>query len=95
MLEQLGYSVRHVSSAEAALAEMACAGVDVLFSDVVMPGNMDGISLARQARKQNPGLPILLTTGYAATRQQDIEFPILRKPYQLHELSQALASLPR
>jgi CheY-like chemotaxis protein len=91
MLEQLGYTVRHVSSANAALTEIELDGIDVLFSDIVMPGQMDGIALARQARKLNPNLPILLTTGYSGTRQN--EFPILRKPYRLEELSQALAAL--
>jgi PAS domain S-box-containing protein len=91
MLEQLGYTVRHVSSANAALTEIELDGIDVLFSDIVMPGQMDGIALARQVRKLNPNLPILLTTGYSGTRQN--EFPILRKPYRLEELSQALAAL--
>jgi len=91
MLEQLGYTVRHVSSATAALTEIELNGIDVLFSDIVMPGQMDGIALARQARKLHPHLPILLTTGYSGTRQN--EFPILRKPYRLEELSQALAAL--
>jgi PAS domain S-box-containing protein len=93
MLEQLGYSVRHVSNAEAALLEIERNGIDILFSDIVMPGKMDGVGLARCVRQSKPSLPILLTTGYAASRHRKIEFPVLKKPYQIHELSQALASL--
>lgn len=93
MLEQLGYSVRHVSNAEAAMEAIHNNGIDILFSDIVMPGKIDGIGLARQVRQHNPQLPILLTTGYVATRDRHVEFPILKKPYQLHELGRALSEL--
>jgi PAS domain S-box-containing protein len=93
MLEQLGYSVRHVPNAEAAMEAIHNNGIDILFSDVVMPGKMDGIGLARHVRQHKPQLPILLTTGYVATRDRHVEFPILKKPYQLHELGRALSEL--
>jgi CheY-like chemotaxis protein len=94
MLEQLGYSVQHVSNAEAALDAIERNGIDLVFSDIVMPGKMDGIGLARRVRQHKPDLPILLTTGYAAAPQRQVEFPVLRKPYQIHELGRALAALP-
>ena len=94
LLEQLGYSVRWASSADAALREIEKNGIDILFSDIVMPGHMDGISFARAVRLKHPHLPILLATGYAkAGYDVGSDFPILRKPYALHELSQALAKL--
>ncbi|MFK4506836.1 PAS domain S-box protein [Bradyrhizobium daqingense] len=96
LLEQLGYSVRRVADAEAALREIEADGVDFVFSDIVMPGKMDGLSLAQHLRQIRPGLPILLATGYsevAAGVRGD--FPILRKPYEIHELSEAIAKLPR
>ena len=65
LLEQLGYKVHRVADAEAALRELEHDGVDLLFSDIVMPGNMDGIGLARSVRKMHPNMPILLATGYA------------------------------
>jgi len=96
LLEQLGYHVRRVADAEAALREIELDGVDFVFSDIVMPGKMDGLSLAHHLRQIRPGLPILLATGYsdvAAGVRGD--FPILRKPYEIHELSEAISKLPR
>jgi PAS domain S-box-containing protein len=96
LLEQLGYTVRKVTDAEAALREIECDGIDLVFSDIVMPGQMDGLSLAHRLKKIRPRLPILLATGYsdsAANVRGD--FPILRKPYEIHQLSAALAKLPR
>jgi PAS domain S-box-containing protein len=94
LLEQLGYHVRWATNASAALAELEKDGIDIVFSDVVMPGKMDGIGLAKFIREKNPKIPILLVTGYSAsTREIGSQFPILRKPYQLHELSRELQKL--
>jgi PAS domain S-box-containing protein len=94
LLEELGYSVRWAASAEAALEEFDQHAIDFVFSDVVMPGKLDGVGLARAIRTLKPDFPVLLTSGYSGalvTAQGD--FPVLRKPYQIHELSRALASL--
>ncbi|QDP26757.1 PAS domain-containing sensor histidine kinase [Bradyrhizobium cosmicum] len=96
LLEQLGYRVRRVPDAESALRELEQNGVDFVFSDIVMPGKMDGLSLAHHLRQIHPGLPILLATGYSeAAADARGDFPILRKPYEIHELSEAIAKLPR
>ena len=96
LLEQLGYTVRKVADAEAALREIELDGIDLVFSDIVMPGKMDGLGLARHLRAVRPGLPILLTSGYSdAALNVRGDFPILRKPYEIHQLSQAIAKLPR
>jgi CheY-like chemotaxis protein len=96
LLEQLGYTVRRVADAEAALRAIEHDGVDLVFSDIVMPGKMDGLALAHRLRQIRPGLPILLATGYSeAAINVRGDFPILRKPYEIHELSQAIARLPR
>jgi PAS domain S-box-containing protein len=96
LLEQLGYTVRRVANAEAALRELERDGVDLVFSDIVMPGKMDGLGLARHLKAVRPRLPILLTSGYSdAALNVRGDFPILRKPYEIHELSQAIAKLPR
>ena len=95
LLEQLGHRVRVVSAAAAALAALQDGDPpDLVFSDVVMAGEMDGIALARRLREQHPDLPVLLATGYsqAAERLGD-EFPILRKPYKLNELSRAVNAI--
>jgi DNA-binding LytR/AlgR family response regulator len=85
-----------VADAESALREIERDGVDLVFSDIVMPGKMDGLALAHRLRQIRPGLPILLATGYSeAAINARGDFPILRKPYEIHELSQAIANLPR
>ncbi len=94
LLEQLGYHVRWAADAPAALAELEKDGIDIVFSDIVMPGKMDGIGLAQTIRKKNPDIPILLVTGYSSSAK-DIgsQFAILHKPFQLHELSRELQKL--
>lgn len=94
LLEQLGYSVRWASDAEAALKEIDLDGVDLVLSDIVMPGKLDGLGLARAIKEMHPRLPILLASGYSeAAQNAGAEFPILRKPYQIHELNEALSRL--
>jgi PAS domain S-box-containing protein len=94
LFEKLGYSVRWVQNAEAAFKAIEMDGIDLVFSDIVMPGRFDGLGLARMIKAKHPGLPILLATGYSeAAHAVRSEFPILRKPYQVHELSRALAEL--
>jgi PAS domain S-box-containing protein len=96
LLEQLGYTVRRVENAEAALREIERDGIDLVFSDIVMPGKMDGLGLARHLKAVRPGLPILLASGYSdAAVNVRGDFPILRKPYEIHQLSRAIAKLSR
>ncbi|HEY3029384.1 MAG TPA: PAS domain S-box protein [Bradyrhizobium sp.] len=96
LLEQLGYSVRWVADAEAALKELDRDRIDLVFTDIVMPGKIDGLGLARAIKQKRPGLPILLATGYSeAAQNARSDFSILRKPYRLHELSRALSELSR
>jgi PAS domain S-box-containing protein len=96
LLEQLGYTVHRVSDAETALRAVERDGIDLVFSDIVMPGKMDGLGLARRLKEIRPDLPILLATGYSdAAANVRGNFPILRKPYEIHELSRAIAKLPR
>ena len=65
---------------------------ELLFSDVVMAGKLDGLDLARQTRLRWPEIPVLLATGYsqAAERMPKHEFRIIAKPYGLAELNRAL-----
>ena len=79
LLEQLGYAVRWVCNAEEALAEID-DGIDLVFSDIVMPGRMDGLALAQVIREKYPRLPILLATGYSDTlRKVSLGFPDLEE----------------
>jgi CheY-like chemotaxis protein len=93
MLTSLGFSVIHVSSADAALGALANArAVDFVVSDIMMPGGVSGLQLAREIRRRYPHLPIALTTGYveSAAGMADDEFSLLLKPYTLDELAAAL-----
>ncbi|MFC1458459.1 response regulator [Microvirga arabica] len=88
MLEELGYRCEHVESADAALRLDLHRFVGVV-SDVIMPGELDGIGLAKELRRLRPELPILLTTGFAGAPEGVVSagFPVLKKPYTLEELS--------
>lgn len=94
LLEQLGYAVVLADSADQALA-MLSDGLfkpAIVLSDIVIPGSMDGIGMARVLRVKRPGLAIVLATGYsrdddAALRR---EFRVLRKPYSMRELQEAI-----
>lgn len=93
LFEQLGYTVSWAADADAALEEFGRRQYDVVFSDMVMPGRMDGVGLAQAIREISPETPILLASGYSHSGEANAEFPILRKPYQIHDLSKALARL--
>jgi PAS domain S-box-containing protein len=94
LLEQLGYSVKIAHSAAAALNELTGdSGFDLVFSDIVMPGAMNGIELARAVKKLYPDLCFLLTTGYSeAAAGLEAEFSILHKPFSQAELSAAVST---
>jgi PAS domain S-box-containing protein len=94
MLRELGYRVTRAASAQGALGALADEReIDLVFSDIMMPGTMSGMELALEVRRRRPGAPILLTTGYAGAAVQvaeveDIE--ILSKPYAIEALDAAL-----
>src|SRR5579884_1980024 len=71
--------------------------VDVLFTDVVMPGRLDGIDLGRAARELRPNLRVLYSTGFANLvrddRDAELPGPVLRKPYRPGELRRAVSLL--
>jgi CheY-like chemotaxis protein len=94
MLSELGFQSTIAHNAKEALERMA--GGDkpkLVFSDVVMPGGITGIELARKLRDRFPELPILLTTGYSEQVTASHGFPVLQKPYQLDALASALSDL--
>jgi len=92
LLEQLGYRVRRTERPHAALALLAEENdVVLVFSDIVMPGDMDGLKLAREIQERYPGLPVLLTTGYSSAAERvGTQFPIVRKPYDYRILATAV-----
>jgi signal transduction histidine kinase len=84
----LGYKVLTAGDAAAALGVIGSqCGIDLLVSDIVMSGGIDGFELARQARVLRPGLPVLLMSGYPAGSVERRNFPILHKPYRREQLA--------
>jgi CheY-like chemotaxis protein len=88
LFEHLGYETIYRDSAEAALRLLeAGAKIDLVFSDIVMPGTIDGVGLAREIRSRYPNLPIALTTGYSdAEKAAPSNLRILRKPFDTEAL---------
>jgi len=95
-IEGLGYVVVEAGNAREALDILATrTDIDLVFSDVVMPGGMSGFDLARWVSEHRPALPIVLTSGFAQGASNEgikLAHPILHKPHSRNELAQALAT---
>jgi CheY-like chemotaxis protein len=88
LFEHLGYDTVYRDSAEAALKCLVeGTKVDLVFSDIVMPGTIDGVGLASEVRWRYPHMPVILTTGYSdATQGVPPDLRILRKPFDADAL---------
>jgi PAS domain S-box-containing protein len=94
MLDELGFEATVAHSAKEALDRLAGGEKPkLIFTDVVMPGGISGIELARKVRDRFPELPILLTTGYSEQVGGSHGFPVLQKPYEIDSLAAALGKL--
>jgi CheY-like chemotaxis protein len=94
MLSELGFEAIVAHSAKEALDRLAGGEKPkLIFSDIVMPGGISGIELARKVRHRFPELPILLTTGYSEQVAGSHGFPVLQKPYELDSLAGAVGSV--
>jgi CheY-like chemotaxis protein len=96
-LASLGYRVLQAEDAHAALEILERRGrqVDLLFSDVVMPGPLDGYGLAKRARQDRPEIKVLLTSGFpgealARMGADASAFRLLGKPYRKQDLARAI-----
>jgi PAS domain S-box-containing protein len=97
-LERLGLRTLQAETAQDALDLMASAHVDVLFTDIELPGGMNGIELADAALDRDPTIKVLFTTGYARgsvshDRWLDTNVPWLIKPYSHRQLAKELMGL--
>jgi len=94
MMAQLGFETTRVASPAAALGALADGRrIDMVFSDIMMPGGMSGLALARELRVRRRALPIVLTTGYMGQEARLAEsegIPVLAKPYRANDLSAVL-----
>jgi len=90
-LVSLGYQVIAVASGEEAVPILEEQSVDLLFTDIVMPGGMSGLELVERSRAIRPSLPILMTTGYNEDLVADIprgtQLDVVGKPYRKEELA--------
>ncbi len=95
----LGYRVMSAHNGREALQILkGFEKIDLLFSDIVMPGGINGIQLAEQARRLQPTLKVLLTSGYTAgvltdTHALPKQFPVLGKPYRREQLAASLREI--
>jgi signal transduction histidine kinase/CheY-like chemotaxis protein len=96
MLGELGYRVVRAADAASALAvlDRGAAPIDLVFSDMVMPGPMDGAALAEAVLQRRPDLPIVLTTGFSAAAEAATRrgLRLLPKPYRIEALAAELAA---
>lgn len=95
MLEEYGYQCDVAYNGKQALERMEAACYDVLFTDLIMPGGMNGVMLAREARRRDPSIRVLLTTGYSEnslerTDTGGADFTFISKPYVPSDLAKKI-----
>lgn len=96
ILEDLGYDVVLVNSARAALDTLRQdSEFRLLFTDILMPGGMNGVTLAQSVRRDYPHTAVLLTTGFAdeAIDEGSRSFELIRKPYRRNELNDRIRAV--
>ena len=94
-LSDQGFDVQTVSNAADALQRLSSLPVDVLFTDINLPGDMDGAALARRAREMLPHLPVVYASARATLLHQDARVPgsiIVPKPYEPALVGRLLAA---
>ncbi|MGZ5911480.1 MAG: response regulator [Reyranella sp.] len=97
-LRDCGFDVVEAGSADEAVRVLeAGVRIDIVFSDINMPGSLDGFGLAQWLRQERPGLKIILTSGAAQgvkdASDPGAHVPILAKPYDYAELARQLRAL--
>jgi PAS domain S-box-containing protein len=95
LLEDMGYRVVAADTAESALEVLADGEFDLLLTDIVLPGGMNGVEMSLQMLERRPGLKIVYMTGYADDALADHDLPegdsaFLSKPFRKAELSLVL-----
>ena len=92
LLEQLGYRTLRANNATDALNRLQLGyEIKLVFSDIVMPGGMNGIALAQEINNRYPHIPVLLTSGYSDVVQTAAsQVRVLRKPFQLPALEKSI-----
>lgn len=91
-VEALGFDAVGAEAPAEALKVLSAGRFDVLFTDLTMPGPMDGVALAHEACRRQPGLCVVLTSGdlHALLDRPDVPWQVLVKPYTRKDLAQAI-----
>ncbi|HEX2555889.1 MAG TPA: ATP-binding protein [Microvirga sp.] len=89
MLDELGYATRIAIGADEAIEALRRRRPNLVLTDVTMPGSMDGVTLGREIRARDPGLPVVLITGNPMV-VADTEFPLIQKPIASRTLHMTL-----
>ena len=94
-LQSLGYDVTAECAPGRALERLKAERYDMLLSDVIMPGDLDGVALADAARELHPALPVLLVSGYADSLISRIQgrYRLLDKPFRREQLARAVREM--
>jgi CheY-like chemotaxis protein len=97
-LSEQGFAVDSVTNAADALSHIMRTPIDVLLTDINLPGGMDGTALARRARELQPGLAVIYASARAASLRQEARVPgsaVLAKPYEPADLARLVAAAAR
>jgi DNA-binding response OmpR family regulator len=95
-LREEGFDAIHAANGEEALAWCGRRVVDVLVTDIKLPGNVDGWQIAEYCREHDPGLPVIYSTGFSPIPPRPVPgSPALPKPYHPEEIVQAVRHLTR
>lgn len=94
LLGEIGFWTMRTATAHEALSVLEQGSrIDVIFSDVLMPGTMSGVDLAHVVRRLYPHIALVLTTGYSPAMVKGLDLPgvdVLMKPYKADDLARAL-----
>ena len=94
LLQEAGFEVHEAGDAVEALALVHGGLVfDLLFTDIVIPGAMDGVVLAAEVRRLRPGMPVLLTTGWGDRTDDHGGLDLIGKPYRSAELTRKIRAV--
>jgi CheY-like chemotaxis protein len=93
-LEEAGFEVIEAATAEEALDRCEERTADLLFTDIMLSGNLDGWDIAERCRDAHPDLPVIYTTGYSLKGHRPVPGSrLLHKPYQSAELLRVISDM--
>ena len=98
VLTDAGYTVLEATGAEEAFDRLNRHHVDLLFTDIAMPGVTNGVGIAEKALTDNPRLKVLFTTGFRGSEQTTVapwmkDHPVIYKPYNIDTLVETVRAL--